>query len=157
MANHGTAFETRFRVMVDRAKAMRAIWTEEEAAYEGEFTRFEPIWQWPKPVQKPHPPILLGGESRHTMRRVMEFCDGWFPRGRAFGDPAAEMAKLRRFADEAGRAIGTVSTTLFGATPEAAYLDRCRAAGVDRALLSLPSDERDKVLPMIDQYASFLE
>jgi probable F420-dependent oxidoreductase len=157
MANHGTAFETRFRVMVDRAKAMRAIWTEEEAAYEGEFTRFEPIWQWPKPVQKPHPPILLGGESRHTMRRVMEFCDGWFPRGRAFGDPAAEMAKLRRFADEAGRAIGTVSTTLFGATPEAAYLDRCRAAGVDRALLSLPSDERDKVMPMIDQYASFLE
>jgi probable F420-dependent oxidoreductase len=157
MANHGTAFETRFRVMVDRAKAMRAIWTEEEAAYEGEFARFEPIWQWPKPVQKPHPPILLGGESRHTMRRVMEFCDGWFPRGRAFGDPAAEMAKLRRFADEAGRAIGTVSTTLFGATPEAAYLDRCRAAGVDRALLSLPSDERDKVMPMIDQYASFLE
>ena len=87
MENHGTAFETRFRVMVDRAKAMQAIWTQEEAAYDGEFTRFEPIWSWPKPVQKPHPPILLGGESKHTLRRVMEFCDGWFPRGRGFGGP----------------------------------------------------------------------
>jgi probable F420-dependent oxidoreductase len=157
MENHGTRFETRFRVMVDRAKAMRAIWTQEEAAYEGEFTRFEPIWSWPKPVQKPHPPILLGGESKHTLRRVMEFCDGWFPRGRGFGDPEAEMRRLRRFADEAGRDIKTVSTTLFGATPEPAYLDRCRAAGVGRALLALPPEGRDKVMPAIDEYATFLE
>jgi probable F420-dependent oxidoreductase len=157
MENHGTAFETRFRVMVDRAKAMRAIWTQEEAAYEGEFTRFEPIWSWPKPVQKPHPPILLGGETEHTLRRVMEFCDGWFPRGRGFGDPEAEMRRLRRFADEAGRDINTVSTTLFGATPERAYLDRCRAAGMDRALLALPPEGRDKVMPVIDEYATLLE
>jgi alkanesulfonate monooxygenase SsuD/methylene tetrahydromethanopterin reductase-like flavin-dependent oxidoreductase (luciferase family) len=60
MENHGTKFDTRFRVMVDRAKAMQAIWTQEEAGYRGEFTEFEPIWQWPKPVQKPHPPILPG-------------------------------------------------------------------------------------------------
>jgi probable F420-dependent oxidoreductase len=157
MENHGTAFETRFRVMVDRAKAMQAIWTQEEAAYDGEFTRFEPIWSWPKPVQKPHPPILLGGESKHTLRRVMEFCDGWFPRGRGFGDPEEEMRRLRRFADEAGRDINTVSTTLFGATPEPAYLDTCRAAGVGRALLALPPEGRDKVMPAIDEYATFLE
>src|SRR5690606_31058216 len=157
MENHGTRFETRFRVMVDRAKAMQAIWTEEEAAYDGEFTRFEPIWSWPKPVQKPHPPILLGGESDHTLRRVMVFCDGWFPRLRAFADPEAAMARLRRFADQAGRDVQTVSTTLFGATPDAAYLDRCRAAGLDRALFALPSEGRDALLPMMDQYAAFLE
>jgi probable F420-dependent oxidoreductase len=157
MENHGTAFETRFRVMVDRAKAMQAIWTQEEAAYDGEFARFEPIWSWPKPVQKPHPPILLGGESKHTLRRVMEFCDGWFPRGRGFADPEAEMRRLRRFADEAGRDFSTVSTTLFGAIPDATYLDRCRAAGVDRALLALPPEGRDKVMPVIDEYANFLE
>ena len=110
MANHGTKFETRFRVMVDRAKAMQAIWTQDEAAYEGEFTKFEPIWSWPKPVQKPHPPILLGGESKHTLRRVMEFCDGWFPRGPAFADPQAEMQRFRSAADEAGRELdGVVS------------------------------------------------
>jgi len=157
MANHGTAFETRFRVMVDRAKAMQAIWTQEEASYQGEFTAFEPIWQWPKPVQKPHPPILLGGETRHTLRRVMEFCDGWFPRGRAFDDPQAEMSRLRRAAEEAGRDIETVSTTLFGATPEAGYLERCKAAGVDRALIGLPSEGSDTILPLIDGYRAFLK
>jgi probable F420-dependent oxidoreductase len=157
MANHGTAFEARFRVMVDRAKAMQAIWTRDEAGYQGEFTAFEPIWSWPKPVQKPHPPILLGGETRHTLRRVMDFCDGWFPRGRGFGDPEAEMRRLRSAAKEAGRDIKTVSTTLFGAEPEAAYLEQCRAAGIDRALIGLPSEGRDAILPLLDEYAVFLQ
>jgi probable F420-dependent oxidoreductase len=157
MENHGTKFETRFRVMVDRAKAMQAIWTHDEASYKGEFTAFEPIWSWPKPVQKPHPPILLGGETKHTLRRVMEFCDGWFPRGRSFGDPQEEMRRLRSAAEEAGRDIKTVSTTLFGAEPDAGYLERCRAAGVDRALIGLPSEGRDKILPLIDEYSAFLK
>ncbi|HYZ26258.1 MAG TPA: LLM class F420-dependent oxidoreductase [Geminicoccaceae bacterium] len=156
MENHGTAFETRFRVMVDRAKAMQAIWTNEEAAYQGEFTAFEPIWSWPKPVQKPHPPILLGGETKYSLRRVMEFCDGWIPRGRSFADPQAEMSRLRSFAEEAGRDIKTVSVTLFAAKPDAAYLEQCRAAGVDRALLALPPEGRDTVLPVLDRYVAFL-
>jgi probable F420-dependent oxidoreductase len=157
MANHGTKFETRFRVMVDRAKAMQAIWTRDEAAYQGEFTRFEPIWSWPKPVQKPHPPILLGGESRHTLRRVMEFCDAWFPRGPAFADPQAEMQRFRSAAEEAGRDLRTVSTTLFAAKADKSYVEQCRAAGVARALFTLPSEGRDAVLPLLDRYAAFLE
>jgi probable F420-dependent oxidoreductase len=156
MENHGTRYETRFRVMVERAKAMKAIWTEEEASFAGEFTRFERIWSWPKPVQKPHPPILLGGETKHTLRRVMEFCDGWFPRGRSFGDPEAEMRRLREAADEAGRDMATVSTTLFGAQADAGYLEQCRAAGIDRALFALPSEGRDALLPLIDQHTAFL-
>jgi probable F420-dependent oxidoreductase len=156
MANHGTAFDTRFRVMVDRAKAMKAIWTQDEAYYEGEFTQFEPIWSWPKPVQKPHPPILLGGETKHTLRRVMEFCDGWFPRGRSGFEPQAEMTRLRQFAEEAGRDPATVSTTLFGTRPEAGYVEQCRAAGLDRVLFALPSKGRDAVLPLVDQYTAFL-
>ena len=70
MEHHGTRFESRFRVMEDRVKAMQAIWAADEVSYEGEFTSFEPIWSWPKPVQKPHPPILLGGETVHTLRRT---------------------------------------------------------------------------------------
>jgi probable F420-dependent oxidoreductase len=154
MGHHGTAFDTRFRVMVERAKAMQAIWTQDEASYEGEFTSFEPIWSWPKPVQKPHPPILLGGETKHTLRRVMDFCDGWFPRARDGFEPEKEMVRLRAAADEAGRDIKTVSTSIFGAPPEPAYLDRCRAAGIDRALLSLPSESADKILPLLDKYAA---
>jgi len=157
MENHGTAFDTRFRVMVDRAKAMQAIWTQDEAAYKGEFTEFEPIWSWPKPVQKPHPPVLLGGETKHTLRRVMDFCSGWIPRGRAFGDPQAQMARLERYAEEAGRKMSTVSTTLFGATPDAGYLEKCAAAGVDCALIMLPPEGRDTILPLLDKYAAFIE
>jgi probable F420-dependent oxidoreductase len=157
MENHGTAFDTRFRVMVDRAKAMQAIWTQDEAAYKGEFTEFEPIWSWPKPVQKPHPPVLLGGETKHTLRRIMDFCSGWIPRGRAFGDPQAQMARLKRYADEAGRKMSTVSTTLFGATPDAGYLEKCAAAGVDCALIMLPPEGRDTILPLLDKYAAFIK
>ncbi len=156
MGHHGTAFDTRFRVMVERAKAMQAIWTQDEASFEGEFTSFEPIWSWPKPVQKPHPPILLGGETKHTLRRVMDFCDGWFPRARDGFEPEKEMVRLRAAADEAGRDIKTVSTSIFGAPPEPAYLDRCRAAGIDRALLSLPSESAEKILPLLDKYAALL-
>jgi probable F420-dependent oxidoreductase len=156
MENHGTRFEDRFRVMVDRAKAMKAIWTQEAAAYEGEFVRFEPIWSWPKPVQKPHPPILLGGETKYTLRRVMEFGDGWFPRGRSFEDPKAEMARLKRFAEEAGRDVRTVSTTLFGAKPERGYVEQCRAAGLDRALFALPPEGRDRVMPVIEKYTALI-
>ena len=124
---------------------------------DGEFTNFEKIWSWPKPVQKPHPPILLGGETKYTLRRVMEFCDGWFPRGRGFDDPKAEMARLKSFADEAGRDIKTVSTTLFGTKPDAGYVEQCRAAGLDRALFALPPEGRDAVMPVIEQYTAYLE
>ncbi len=156
MEHHGTRFETRFRVLEDRVKAMQAIWAADEAVYEGAFTAFEPIWSWPKPVQTPHPPVLLGGESVHTMRRIMAFCSGWLPRGALLPDPADGMARLRAAAAEAGRDPATVSATVFGAPPEAPYLDACRAAGIDRALLILPSEGRETVLPLCDRYAALI-
>ena len=156
MAHHGTGFETRFRVMEDRVKAMQAIWAADEAAYEGEFTSFEPLWSWPKPVQQPHPPILLGGETVHTLRRVMDFCSGWLPRGALLPDPAEGMARLRAAAEDAGRDPATVTATVFGAAPEAGYLDACRGAGIARALLLLPSEGRDGILPLIDRYAGLI-
>ena len=156
MEHHGTRFETRFRLMEDRVKAMQAIWAADEASYEGEFTSFEPSWSWPKPMQKPHPPILLGGETVHTMRRVMDFCSGWFPRGAMLPDPAEGMNRLSVAAADAGRDPATVSATVFGAPAEAGYLDACREAGIDRALLLLPSEGRDGVMPLVDRYAALI-
>ena len=156
MEHHGTRFETRFRVVEDRVKAMQAIWAADEAAYEGEFTTFEPIWSWPKPVQRPHPPILLGGESVHTMRRIMDFCSGWLPRGALLPDPAAGMVRLRAAAEEAGRDPATVSASVFGAPAEQGYLEACREAGIDRALLLLPSEGREEILPLADRYAALI-
>jgi len=156
MEHHGTVFEDRFKVMVDRAKAMKAIWTKDEASYEGPFVRFDPIWSWPKPVQKPHPPILLGGETKHTLKRVVDFCDGWFPRPRGFQDPKARMAEFREVAATAGRDFNTLSTTLFGATPDDDYLKICEEAGVDRALFQLPSETADILLPKLDDLTRFV-
>ena len=86
----------------------------------------------------------------------MAFCSGWLPRGALLPDPADGMARLRAAADAAGRDPATVSATVFGAAPAAAYLDACRAAGIDRALLLLPSEGREEVLPLIDRYAALI-
>ena len=90
------------------------------------------------------------------MRRIMDFCSGWLPRGALLPDPADGMARLRAAAEEAGRDPATVSVTVFGAAPEAGYLDACREAGIDRALLILPPEGRDGVMPVVDRYAAFI-
>ena len=156
MQNHGTKFEDRFRVLVDRAKAMQKIWTEEEASYDGEFVQYDSIWSWPKPVQKPHPPLLLGGETKHTLRRVVDFADGWFPRGNKLPDPGAGMEQLQYYADQSGRDMKSLSVTVFRALSDEAYLEKCRSAGIARVLLPLPSEDSDTVLPLLDQYAKLL-
>ena len=156
MENHGTAFATRFRVMSERARAMKVIWTEEEAEFHGEFVDFDPIWSWPKPVQTPNPPILVGGETDHTLRRVVEWADGWFPRGRGGFDPAEGIARLKRIADEAGRSMDTINVSLFGAEPNRAALDRAAESGVTRAILGLPPNDRDDVMRRLDRHAELL-
>jgi len=154
--NHGTVFDDRFRIMADRVKAMQAIWIEEEAAYDGDFTHFDPIWSWPKPVQKPHPPVLLGGETKYSLRRIVEFCDGWLPRGNKMTDPITGMNELRVYADEAGRDMDSISVSVFRAPPEEHYLAKCREAGVLRVLFSLPSEGQDVVMPLLDQYTALM-
>ena len=154
LESHGTRYEDRFRVMVDRVKAMQVIWTREEASYDGEFTRIEPAWSWPKPVQKPYPPVILGGETKYTLRRVMDFCDGWMPRGNYMADPSSVMETLQRYADEAGRDMGSIAVSVFRAPPKADYLAQCQEAGVMRVVLQLPSAGEDVVMPLLDEYAA---
>jgi len=157
MENHGTAFPTRFRLMRERVLAMKEIWTKDEAEFHGEFVNFDAIHSYPKPVQKPHPPILLGGESGHTLQRVLEFGDGWFPRGRGGEGPVlAALADLRARAGRAGRDMKTISVSVFGAKPESAALERYAEAAVTRAILRLPSEGRESILPLLDRYAKLV-
>jgi len=154
MENHGTLYKTRFKVLRERALAMKALWTEEEAEFHGEFVDFDPAWSYPKPLQQPHPPLLLGGETDHTLRRVVEFCDGWFPRaGRGF-EPTEGIARLHAVADEAGRDRSTLSVTVFRAPADAGDLAAYREAGIDRALLEVPDASRDEILRLLDDYAT---
>jgi probable F420-dependent oxidoreductase len=156
MEHHGTDFKTRFKRLEEQVKAMKAIWTKDVAEYHGKFVDFEPIWSWPKPVQKPHPPILLGGESSYTLQRVVDFCDGWYPRGRAPEKVLAGMKELKERAAKAGRDMKTISISAFAAPPDKKVLDDFAAAGVTRAILLLPPEPRDKVLPLLDQYAKLI-
>ncbi len=155
MNDHGAEYKTRFKLMRERILAMKALWMEEEAEFHGEMVDFGPTWSHPKPVQKPHPPIVLGGETDYTLRRVVEFCDGWLPRGVGF-DPDDGIARLRRIADEAGRDMSTISIGVFGAPPDKATLDSYAEKGVTRSLLRLPSADRDTILGLLDEHMALL-
>ena len=153
MQNHGTDPATRFKRIREQVLAMKQIWTQEAAEYHGQFINFDPIWAWPKPVQKPHPPVLLGGHGRHTLQRVVDFCDGWFPLGLRGESIFTELADLKARAAHAGRDMKTIDVTVYSLPAEQATLDRFRAAGANRAVLRLPSEPRDRVLPLLDQFA----
>ena len=156
MENHGTDFKTRSRRLRESVLAMKEIWTKEEAGFKGEFFNFERIWAWPKPIQKPHPPVLLGGEGPLTVKRVVEYCDGWFPRGRNPEVLLSGMKDLAEQARKAGRDPKGIPVSAFAAPADAAVLDRFREAGVARAIFMLPSEGRDKILPLVDQYAKLM-
>jgi probable F420-dependent oxidoreductase len=153
MENHGTRYETRFKVMRERVLAMKALWAEEQASFHGEFVRFDPVWSYPKPVQRPHPPILLGGESDHTLKRVVAFCDGWFPRSGPSFDPKEAVGRLRRMAEAADRDAASLSITVFRAPTDPATLAAYRDAGIQRALLEVPDLSRDEILRVLDKNA----
>jgi probable F420-dependent oxidoreductase len=153
MENHGARYPTRFKLMEERIRAMQALWTEEEASFHGEFVRFDPVWCYPKPVQRPHPPVLLGGETDYTLKRVAAFCQGWFPRAGGEFDPKLARERLRRVAEGAGRDPNSLSITVFRAPPEAGALAAYRKAGIDRVLLEVPDLDRDGILRRLDELA----
>ena len=157
MENHGTEFKTRFKRLREQVLAMKQIWTKDEAEYHGQFVSFDKIWAWPKPAQKPHPPVLLGGESGHTLQRVVDFCEGWFPRGRSPEVILPGIKDLKLRAEKAGRDFKSISISVFGAKPDQATLDTYAGGGVTRAILRLPSEGRDKILPLLDQYAKLVK
>jgi probable F420-dependent oxidoreductase len=156
MENHGARYETRFKLMRERILAMKALWTEDEASFHGEMVNFDPVWSYPKPAQKPHPPILLGGSSDHTLKRVVEFCDGWLPIARGGFNGKEAVARLQQAASAAGRDFSTLTINTFAAPPEAAVLDEYRQAGIQRSFLVIPDLTRDEILGVLDQYARLI-
>jgi len=156
MEHHGTEFKSRFKRLEEQVRAMKEIWTKDVAEFHGQFVNFDPIWAWPKPEQKPYPPILLGGESGYTLQRVVDFCDGWYPRGRAPEKVLEGLKDLKARAAQAGRDMKTISVSAFATPPDKAVLDQFASAGVTRSILLLPPEPRDKVLPLLDQYAKLI-
>ena len=151
MENHGARFDKRWAIVREKVLAMKAIWTEDEAEYHGSYVNFDSIWSWPKPFQKPNPPILLGGESVHTLRRVVDYCDGWLPRARDPDMVLRGMGILGKLSKEAGREI---PTSVFAPAPK--WLDKFADAGVTRCILMVPAAGTEATLKRLDQYTKYL-
>jgi probable F420-dependent oxidoreductase len=150
MENHGTAFEGRFKLLREKIEAMKAIWTGKEAEYHGEHVDFDPIFMWPKPVQKPHPPIHVGGAFPGGARRAVRYGNGWIPIGGRADDLEQSIPEFRKMAEDAGRNPKELEVSIYGVAPTAKAVERYRQAGAERVVFGLPPVARDEILPILD-------
>ncbi len=156
MENHGTEYASRFRKLEEQMNALREIWTQDEASFNGEFEQFENVWSWPKPVQKPHPPMVLGGETEHTLRRIVRCADGWLPRAMNPERVIKGISRLESIAAEAGRSMDTISVSVFAPPPKEEVVAQFRDTAVDRVILMVPPRDEDSTLARLDRYAAWI-
>jgi probable F420-dependent oxidoreductase len=155
LENHGVTMADRRAVCRERVLAMRSLWTQEVGGYQGEFTRIAPSWSWPKPVQRPHPPILLGGGAGPKLfTHIVEYANGWIPIGGA--GLSSSLPQLRAQWAEAGRDPDELEVVPFGSIPDPGKLEHFERIGVTECVFRLPSASRDEVLPVLDRWAALL-
>jgi probable F420-dependent oxidoreductase len=159
MENHGTVFATRHKLVRERIEAMKAIWTQTKAEYHGEFVNFDPMMAWPKPVQKPHPPIIVGGAFPYGTRRAVRYGDGWYPTVGRAGLAAETLALLPKFhamLKEAGRDPASCPLSLSSAPLDLDLFKRARDLGVERISVALAAATEADALPILDKWASLM-
>ena len=158
MEDHGTVYETRVLKMREQIEAMKAIWTKDVAEYHGKIVNFPPMNAWPKPVQKPHPPVIVGGAFRLAARRALRYGDGILPAAPSAGSGSPEefMPRWRQMAEAAGRDPNSLSVTLGGAPEDLDLLKRNRDLGVTRMTVRLPATKEDQILPILDRWAKLI-
>jgi len=152
VANHGVNPKTRWGVFGERMQAMQAIWTSDEASYHGKYVNFDRIWSWPKPIQQPRPPVLMGGDYNAAIERVIAYGDEWMPHPDRGEVPLAQrIADFWRRTDDAGR--GRLPVTVYGATVDPKVIDEFQQAGVSRCVFRIPASNSDTVLKALDRAA----
>ena len=158
MENHGTVFASRHKLARERIEAMKAIWTQPKAEYHGEFVDFGPMMAWPKPVQKPHPPIVVGGAFPYSARRAIRYGDGWMPQVTSSATtPLTDLIpRFRQMAAEAGRDPASLGISIGGLGPDIDLIKRYAELGVERVSVSLLSEQADTILPILDQWAAVI-
>lgn len=157
LAHHGVRYVDRRARLRESILAMKELWTKDEASFQGEHINFESSWSWPKPTQKPYPPIILGGSAGpKTAADIVEFCDGWMPIGGRHGIDAG-MAEITKAAAAAGRDVSTISLGVFGVPPDREKIDALAAQGVSRVVFGLPQGPRDEVLAALDRLTPLLD
>ncbi len=154
MAQHGTPYLKRRDLMRDKIRIMQALWTQDEAEYEGEHLSLEPSWAWPKPAQKPHPPIVMGAAAGpKTLADMVDYCDGWIPLATRH-DIGGEIKRVRQAVSDVGRDGDAFEVTAYSAKTH--MVEDLEEAGVDRAVFSLPPLGAEEVIPRLDKWANEL-
>ncbi len=149
MASHGVRYGERRALLREKVLMMKSLWTEEEASFQGEHLTLEPSWAWPKPVQKPHPPIIMGADAGpRTVADMAEFCDGWMPLASRH-DLAGRIDEVRGAVAAAGR--DPTHFQVIASTVKPEQRESLAEVGVDGAIFGLPSRGRDEVLPRLDE------
>ena len=158
MENHGTVFTTRHKLARERIEAMKAIWTQTKPEYHGEMVQFGPMMAWPKPVQKPHPPVIVGGAFPYSARRAIRYGDGWIPQAARgnYNEIADMIPEFRKMASEAGRSPESIEITVWNPRQEADLMRRYEDLGVKRVVFSVESEKADTILPVLDGCAALM-
>ena len=159
MANHGTTdFKGRHKLARERIAAMKEIWAKEYASFDGELVKFSELMAWPKPVQKPHPPIIVGGAFPFAAKRAIAYGDGWIPHAtrQQYADVTEYLPEFHRMAREAGRDPASLPVTVWGANLTPDDMKRLRDKGVARAVIQLKTANADEILPVLDRFAPLI-
>ena len=155
--NHNTVFKTRHKKARESIEAMKVIWTQSKAEYHGEIVNFDPMMTWPKPVQKPHPPILVGGSFPYSARRAISYGTGWLPsKPNGKDDLLEEIPRFRQMAAEAGRDPASLPITAWYPPRDLELMKKYRDIGVERVVFSVPSDPAEVVLPHLDDIGALM-
>jgi probable F420-dependent oxidoreductase len=157
MENHGTDPSKRWGLMRERVQAMKEIWTKDEPDFHGKHVNFDPIWSWPKPVQKPHPPVYVGGGGAHTLQRVIDYGDGWLPiptPGTTVASLGERIQELQKMAADAGRS--PIPVTAFGVMARPEIIAQFADIGVERCVFWLPPVAEAEAIPVLDRYAELV-
>jgi probable F420-dependent oxidoreductase len=155
MENHGVAFRYRWEITREKILAMQSLWSEERGSFRGEFVRIEESWAWPKPVQQPRPPILIGARpGPRLFAHIAEYADGWLPIGGA--GVAAALPDLRGAFERAGRDPADLRVVPMGTLPSPGKLEYYETLGVEEVVLGVPAGSREQVLPALDAYAKLV-
>jgi probable F420-dependent oxidoreductase len=159
LEDHGVEFAQRHKVARERVEAMKAIWTQSKAEYHGEFVNFDPMMTWPKPVQKPHPPVIVGGAFPYSARRAIRYGDGWIPQASrgSYSEIADMIPEFRKMATEAGRDPKSIDITVWFPKQDKDLMKRYQDLGVSRVVFNVESEKSDTILPVIDSWAALMQ
>jgi probable F420-dependent oxidoreductase len=157
LEDHGIPFASRHKAARERVEAMKEIWTKSKAEYHGEFVNFDPLMTWPKPVQKPHPKVIVGGAFPYSARRAIRYGDGWIPQAaRGYAEIADMIPDFKKMATEAGRDPDSIEITIWAPRQDADLMKRYQDLGVTRVVFNLDSDTLDKLLPTMESWQKLM-